>query len=120
MLTKEEVEKALAGAPVETEDGKEVTQLTKFYRHTGLPFLIGMLPDTDTAIGRWEMNGGSPLLNWPSLRLKKEKRTVEYTLMVKLDGETIWVESRDIDAWLLSGSRWRKTNQTMTKEIEVE
>ena len=117
MLTKEEAEKALAGAPVETEDGREVTQLTKFRLFDGEEILAGMITG-GIYVSQWNI-GGSPRRSAlsPSKKIKKEKRTVEYTLMVHVDGETAFIESSEVDTW---GLRWRKTNQTMTKEIEVE
>ena len=118
MLTKEEVEKALAGAPVETEDGREVTQLMKFRLYDG-EVLVGAV-EGRIYVGQWTMEG-YPIQGVLSLlHLKKEKRTVEYTLMKKLDGETIWVESNKAETWSVFSKWWRKTNQTMTKEIEVE
>ena len=117
MLTKEEVEKALAGAPVETKDGREVTQLTKFRLCDGEEILAGIIYG-QTYVSEWNMNGSPRLCARTGIRLKKEKRMVEYTLMVLSSGETAWVESSKVDSW--NKFIWRKTNQTMTKEIEVE
>ena len=120
MLTKEEAEKALAGAPVETEDGREVTQLTKFRLYDGQEVIVGAVAGR-SGVSQWETYGFPRASVSSPLRLKKEKRTVEYTLMVKLDGETIWVESNKAETWnVFSKWWWHKTNQTMTKEIEVE
>ena len=118
MLTKEEVEKALAGAPVETEDGITVTQLTKF-RLYDEGALVGVV-EGRIYVSQWTMKGSPTMGALSPLRLKKEKRTVEYTLMIQPDGETIWVESSKIREWSIVPNTWRRTNQTMTKEIEVE